>query len=140
MIGVAFDGFAIYGPVNEHGVTLTSDDLDDCHGRYTDAGVYQYHTTADFPYILGCYRGTPQGVKTGGANCYKAADADADGNVEGGSGGGGGGQLPPPKPSSIRPRPRRANPPADSRIPQNLFQRKLPNNYRDFLQRVIFGQ
>ena len=33
MIGVAFDGFAIYGPVDENGKTLTSDDLDECHGR-----------------------------------------------------------------------------------------------------------
>jgi len=143
MIGVAFDGFAIYGPVDESGVTLTSDDLDECHGRYTSAGVYQYHSTADFPYILGCYRGTPQGVNTGGANCYNAADADEAGNIEGGTGGdggGGGGQKPPPRPGPRQQRLRRSSPPADASIPQNLFQRRLPSGYRDFLQRVIFGQ
>nr|XP_054770766.1 uncharacterized protein LOC129278645 [Lytechinus pictus] len=134
MVGVAFDGFAIYGPVDESGNTLTSADLDECHGRYNSDGVYQYHTTSDFPYILGCYRGTPQGVNTGGSNCYKAADADEAGNIAGGSGGdGGGGARPPP-----RPRARRSGPPANALVPQNLFQRRLPAGYREFLQKVIF--
>ncbi|XP_071808823.1 uncharacterized protein [Asterias amurensis] len=56
IIGVALDGFPIYGPIDENGNTLTSDDLDECHGRYVN-GKYRYHTTADFPYIMGCYKG-----------------------------------------------------------------------------------
>ena len=59
LIGVAIDGFPIYGPkVRENGVekTLTTRDLDTCHGREVN-GVYKYHITKEFPYILGCYKG-----------------------------------------------------------------------------------
>ncbi|XP_078688892.1 uncharacterized protein LOC144920547 [Branchiostoma floridae x Branchiostoma belcheri] len=56
LVGVAADGFPIYGPVDETGRTLTSADLDECHGREVN-GRYQYHITADYPYILGCFRG-----------------------------------------------------------------------------------
>ncbi|XP_033098687.1 uncharacterized protein LOC117102503 [Anneissia japonica] len=58
IIGVALDGFPIYGPIDEDGTELTSADLDDCHGKVSSDGSYRYHTTEDFPYILGCYRGT----------------------------------------------------------------------------------
>ena len=60
-IGVALDGFPIYGPNDENGNTLTSADLDECHGRYVN-GLYQYHTTADYPYILGCFKGEYTGM------------------------------------------------------------------------------
>ena len=33
--------------------------LDECNGHVGPSGDYHYHTTATFPYILGCYRGTP---------------------------------------------------------------------------------
>jgi len=33
--------------------------LDQCNGHYGPNGDYHYHTTSTFPYILGCYRGTP---------------------------------------------------------------------------------
>ncbi|XP_066289094.1 uncharacterized protein [Branchiostoma lanceolatum] len=56
LVGVAADGFPIYGPVDETGRTLTSADLDECHGREVN-GQYQYHITADYPYILSCFRG-----------------------------------------------------------------------------------
>ncbi|XP_038067378.1 uncharacterized protein LOC119737252 isoform X2 [Patiria miniata] len=56
LIGVALDGFPIYGPNDENGNTLTSSDLDACHGRFVN-GQYQYHTTSDFPYIMGCFKG-----------------------------------------------------------------------------------
>ena len=95
MVGVAFDGFAIYGPVDEEGKTLTSADLDECHGRLNSNGVYQYHTTTDFPYLLGCYKGTPSS-SAGTNQCYFASDADENGNI--GSGGGGPPRPPPPPP------------------------------------------
>lgn len=57
-VGVAFDGFPIYGPVDDKGRVLTSHDLDECHGRFV-RGVYRYHITYDFPYIIGCFRGLP---------------------------------------------------------------------------------
>ncbi|CAH1268749.1 Hypp3975 [Branchiostoma lanceolatum] len=56
LVGVAADGFPIYGPVDETGRTLTSADLDECHGREVN-GQYQYHITTDYPYILSCFRG-----------------------------------------------------------------------------------
>ena len=33
--------------------------LDRCNGRIGPDGTYRYHATATFPYILGCYSGTP---------------------------------------------------------------------------------
>ncbi|XP_033731061.1 uncharacterized protein LOC117320609 [Pecten maximus] len=60
-MGVAMDGYPIYGPkVMENGVVknLTSADLDKCHGRVASNGRYRYHMTFTFPYILGCFRGS----------------------------------------------------------------------------------
>jgi hypothetical protein len=66
LMGWAFDGFGIYGPRGEKGVTLTSSKLDACHGHthtITWNGkrrrMYHYHATADFPYTVSCFRGTP---------------------------------------------------------------------------------
>jgi len=33
-------------------------DLDECNGQMTPTG-YQYHITDSFPYVLGCFKGTP---------------------------------------------------------------------------------
>ena len=35
--------------------------LDRCNGRVGPDGTYRYHATSTFPYILGCFRGTPAG-------------------------------------------------------------------------------
>ena len=66
LLGYARDGFGIYGNRGENGTALTDADLDVCHG-HTHAilwdGVmvtmYHYHATKEYPYTLGCYRGTP---------------------------------------------------------------------------------
>lgn len=59
-IGVAFDGYPIYGPLaswhNSGGSNLTTSDLDKCHGS-SGSGSYRYYMTYDWPYILGCYKG-----------------------------------------------------------------------------------
>jgi hypothetical protein len=55
LIGYAFDGFAIYGPNGENGKPPT--DLDDCNGHTDVIRGYHYHVTANFPYILGAYKG-----------------------------------------------------------------------------------
>ncbi|CAH1781025.1 unnamed protein product, partial [Owenia fusiformis] len=55
-IGVALDGFPIYGPLNSAGQNITSADLDECHGE-TVNGAYRYRVTHDYPYYLGCYKG-----------------------------------------------------------------------------------
>ncbi|XP_071944086.1 uncharacterized protein [Antedon mediterranea] len=57
IIGVALDGFPIYGPIDEDGSRLRTTDLDECHGKHGTDGKYRYHVTDDFPYILGCYKG-----------------------------------------------------------------------------------
>lgn len=56
LLGVAFDGFPIYGPMDDTGKNWTSADLDKCHG-HTYNGSYMYRITLDFPYILGCFHG-----------------------------------------------------------------------------------
>ena len=33
-------------------------DLDECNGRVVD-GQYQYHITDDYPWVIGCFKGTP---------------------------------------------------------------------------------
>ena len=33
--------------------------LDECNGRVGPDGTFRYHATSTFPYVLGCYRGTP---------------------------------------------------------------------------------
>ena len=57
--GIARDGFLIYGPLKEDGSMVTEYELDKCHGRCGDDGKYRYHMTKTYPYILGCFRGTP---------------------------------------------------------------------------------
>lgn len=64
LMGYALDGFGIYGPRDENGKTLSSDDLDECHGRTSPVAwegktvtMYHYVATLDFPYTVGCMRG-----------------------------------------------------------------------------------
>jgi hypothetical protein len=67
LLGYARDGFGIYGNRGENGVALTNADLDVCHG-HTHAvlwdgmmvTMYHYHATREYPYTLGCYRGSPR--------------------------------------------------------------------------------
>ena len=65
LIGYAVDGFGIYGPRDENGHTLSSADLDACHGRTSEVTwegkkvtMYHYVATLDFPYTIGCLRGS----------------------------------------------------------------------------------
>jgi hypothetical protein len=95
IIGYALDGFPIYGPRGcmdadctdvvefQSGWVQTGDPttyawdnhefqdsmdptvLDECNGRIGPDGTYRYHATSTFPYILGCYAGTPTGGNEG---------------------------------------------------------------------------
>ena len=65
LIGYALDGFGIYGRFSETGRPLTDADLDACHGHThvvtwngTPQAIYHYHVTREYPYTLGCFRGT----------------------------------------------------------------------------------
>ena len=73
LAGYALDGFGIYGRRGEGGKTLTSADLDECHGHThridwegKSVTMYHYHATWDFPYSVGCLRGS-----------YSRADVEA---------------------------------------------------------------
>jgi YHYH protein len=89
VIGWALDGFPIHGPLEcsdancasivemKSSYVLVGDPksnawdayeyqenqdptfLDECNGHTGPKGDYHYHVTSGFPYILGCYRGTP---------------------------------------------------------------------------------
>ncbi|MEY3013781.1 MAG: hypothetical protein RIT45_2516 [Pseudomonadota bacterium] len=113
VLGYALDGFAIYGPYEckdagcssvvemksgydqiadpkkdawdayKHVGSTDPQRLDACNGHVGPGGDYHYHATATFPYILGCYRGTP--------DTTSGTDGGGGGGGDGGGGGGGGG-------------------------------------------------
>ncbi len=65
LLGYALDGFGIFGKYGENGEELTDADLDDCHGHThtiswdgKQVSMYHYHATAEYPYTVGCFRGT----------------------------------------------------------------------------------
>lgn len=65
-VGWALDGFGIYVEYDSKGRLLTDADLDACHGRTSVVpwhgkmvDIYHYDMTIDFPYVVGCFRGTP---------------------------------------------------------------------------------
>jgi hypothetical protein len=106
LIGYAFDGFGIYSPLDEKGNPITNADLDACHGHTglinwdgKMVEMYHYHATYEYPYTLGCYKGTsavrgPQGNQQGGP----AGGAGGQPGGPGGAGGPGGPGGPPPAP------------------------------------------
>jgi hypothetical protein len=65
LVGYALDGFPIYAST-ENGRQITNDDLDACHGHRGTVEldgrrqrIYHYHATLEYPYTLGCFKGTP---------------------------------------------------------------------------------
>lgn len=68
LMGYALDGFGIYGHHGENGEEITNANLDECHGHThmiewegQIVEMYHYHATYEFPYVVGCYRGSPAG-------------------------------------------------------------------------------
>ena len=79
IIGYANDGFPIYsnpGYAYTSGYKMTgnpksnswnaytyqsggANTLDECNGRTDENGNYRYYITEAFPYVIGCYKGTP---------------------------------------------------------------------------------
>lgn len=66
LVGYAFDGYGIYGYYGEDGAEVTNEDLDACHGHThviewdgQMVEMYHYHATHEFPYVVGCFHGTP---------------------------------------------------------------------------------
>ncbi len=89
VIGFAYDGFPITGPVVTDGKYLTTDNLDECHGLTSTVTLdgkqvttYHYVMTYDFPYSASCFRGkssfvsSPNGApQSGGAGATSASSA-----------------------------------------------------------------
>jgi hypothetical protein len=66
VIGYAIDGFGITGPKRTDGSFFSTNDLDECHGATSQitwdgavVSMYHYVMTADYPYSIGCFKGTP---------------------------------------------------------------------------------
>jgi len=66
LVGYALDGFGIYSMYDANGRELTNADLDECHGRTgkvlwdgRETTMYHYGMTREYPYTVGCFRGTP---------------------------------------------------------------------------------
>ena len=54
-IAFAVDGFAVYGSKEPDGSTMNA--LDTCHGHVGTSGLYHYHGTTDYPYVVGAMKG-----------------------------------------------------------------------------------
>jgi hypothetical protein len=66
VVGFAYDGFPIVVERDASGALPTNADLDECHGRtstiFLDGEMvetYHYSATLEFPYFIGCFKGTP---------------------------------------------------------------------------------
>jgi len=66
LVGYALDGFGIYSRYDADGRELTNVDLDECHGRVSEidwdgerVNMYHYVLTREYPYTIGCFKGTP---------------------------------------------------------------------------------
>lgn len=66
LLAYALDGFGIYSSWDESGHELGNADLDECHGRVAPVlwegqkvAMYHYVLTREYPYTIGCFRGTP---------------------------------------------------------------------------------
>jgi len=68
LIGYGIDGFGIFSTYDLDGREITNADLDACHGRVGPiewdglrVEMYHYVLTREYPYTVGCFRGTVVG-------------------------------------------------------------------------------
>lgn len=54
-IAFSLDGFIVYGTKEQDGSAMLA--LDTCHGHVVGNGVYHYHGTTTYPYVIGAMRG-----------------------------------------------------------------------------------
>jgi YHYH protein len=66
LMGFALDGYGIYVERDSRGELPTNADLDACHGHTSSVlwngaaqEIYHYSATIEYPYTVGCFRGTP---------------------------------------------------------------------------------
>lgn len=72
LLGYALDGFGIYGPRGADGKPVTNAQLDECHGMTSEVmfngkqqSIYHYVLNNEYPYSVGCFRGTVQASMSG---------------------------------------------------------------------------
>ncbi|HEX8964806.1 MAG TPA: YHYH protein [Patescibacteria group bacterium] len=65
LVGYALDGYGIYSMYDANGKEYTNADLDECHGITSEimwngkmVTMYHYVETQEYPYTIGCYRGS----------------------------------------------------------------------------------
>ncbi|HEX7041926.1 MAG TPA: YHYH protein [Patescibacteria group bacterium] len=65
LVGYALDGYGIYSMYDSAGKEYTNSDLDECHGITSEVmwngqmqNVYHYVMTDEYPYTIGCFRGS----------------------------------------------------------------------------------
>ena len=102
LVGYALDGFGIYGPRDANGKILTNADLDECHGTTSEVDwngqkvmMYHYVATSEYPYTIGCFRGTPVTVSGQQQGQPGLQNGPQNGQQHGGPLQGGQGQQPP---------------------------------------------
>ena len=59
IVGYINDGFPLHGYQGEQGIEMSNADLDLCHGHSHSGLGYHYHATIEYPYTVGCYKGSP---------------------------------------------------------------------------------
>ncbi|OYV26569.1 MAG: hypothetical protein B7W98_03050, partial [Parcubacteria group bacterium 20-58-5] len=84
VIGYALDGFPITSMFDAHGREITNKDLDVCHGRVgpvvldgKTVKIYHYVMTREYPYTIGCFRGTPVAGASRGGQRYRRPPQEA---------------------------------------------------------------
>ncbi len=89
LVGYALDGYGIYVKKSSNGTLPTNRQLDRCHGTTSRVmwngkmtRIYHYVATLEYPYTVGCFRGTPissghQLGATGGAPSVVSAPTGA---------------------------------------------------------------
>jgi hypothetical protein len=92
VVGFAFDGYPITGPLLPGGKYLTTNDLDECHGMTSSITLdgktqssYHYVLTQDFPYSVSCFHGsskvTPQTLRAQGLETNTGTQAQSEANT-----------------------------------------------------------
>jgi len=97
LVGYALDGFGITSMYDADGNEYTNADLDECHGTTSEIEwdgqkvvMYHYVLTREYPYTVGCFRGTPvrNALRAAGAGGQPPAAAPGNGGGTPAQGGG----------------------------------------------------
>jgi hypothetical protein len=83
VVGWIRDGFPIHGYYGIGGKEMTNEDLDECHGHQHESIGYHYHSTLEYPYSVGCYRGKIRQIASGNSDQRRSRNAQPPKNSSG---------------------------------------------------------